>query len=586
MNKWFVRNKDIDYNKVSKDLGISPIVSKILINREISSKDSINMFLLGGLENLHSPDSMNDIEKAGNIIKTNISQSKNIRIVGDYDVDGVMSVYVLFTSLLKLGAHVDYVVPDRVQDGYGINSDIVNKAKKDNIDLIITCDNGISAFDAVERANELNIEIIITDHHDLSYILEDDKKTYIVPEAMAVINPKNPKCNYPFKKLCGAGVAYKLIEYVYSLYGIEKEELYPLLEYVALATVCDVVDLIDENRIMVKHGLKLINNTNNIGLRALIEVSAIKNDIGTYHLGFIIGPTINASGRLETALLAIDLLLSEDKKKATEIAENLRELNEERKSITNIGIENIKSQIKDTELNKDKVLIVFEPNIHESVAGIIAGRIKEMYNKPTIVLTKSLTGVKGSARSIEEYNIFEELNACKELLIGFGGHPMAAGLSLDIADIDKLRIKLNAITDLSEEDFYKKIYIDMVLPIESLNDSLMKDLNLLEPFGKGNSKPLFGDKHLKIKKLFKYGAKENVLKFNLYDNKGTYIDGLIFNDTISFEDAIVSKYGKETLDKLYRGQENNVSLDIIYYPSYNDYNGKRTIQITIESFRI
>ena len=367
---------------------------------------------------------------------------------------------------------------------------------------------------------------------------------------------------------------------------MDKNELYTLLEYVAIATVCDVVDLIDENRIIVKHGLKLINSTKNIGLKALIDVSSIKNEIGIYHIGFIIGPTINASGRLESALLALDLLLCKSKIESYEKAENLRKLNEDRKSITNIGIEDVKKQIEEKGLKNDKVLVVFVPNIHESVAGIIAGRIKDMYNKPTIVLTKSKYGVKGSARSIDEYNIFEELNECKDLLTEFGGHPMAAGLSLNLDDIENLRTKLNKQTTLTEDDFHKKIYIDLVLPLSFLSDSVMEDLNLLEPFGKGNSKPLFGDKGLSIKKLYKYGAEGNVLKFNLYDNKSTYIDGLIFNNTLSFEESIISKYGNEELQKLYRGENNNISLDIIYYPSYNHYNGKTSIQITIESYRV
>lgn len=586
MEKWFVKNKDIDYKKISKDVGISQIVSKILVNRDVFLRKDIEMFLKGDLGNLHSAHLMIDIDKAGQIIKDHISENKKIRIVGDYDVDGVMSVYVLYTSLLKLGANVDYRVPDRVKDGYGINESIVKQAKEDGIDLIITCDNGISAFDAINLSKELGIKMIITDHHDLSYRIENDKKVYIIPEADAVINPKSPKCNYPFDRLCGAGVAYKLIDYLYQLYNIDKKDLYKLLEYVAIATVCDVMDLIDENRIIVKHGLKLINETDNIGLKALIEVSGIKNDIATYHMGFIIGPTINASGRLESALLAIDLLLCKDKTLAYEMAENLRSINEDRKAITNTGIENVKDQIEETSLKEDKVLVIFEPEIHESVAGIIAGRIKEMYHKPTIVLTKSLDGAKGSGRSIEEYNIFEELNKCKEILRGFGGHPMAAGLSLDIDNIEGLRIKLNAITSLTEEDLFKKIHIDLVLPISFLNDKLMNDLNLLEPFGKGNSKPLFGDKGLKIKKLYKYGAKGNVLKFNLYDNKDKLIDALIFNDTSKFEQEVIERYGNEELQKLYNGKDNSIILDIIYYPSYNDYNGKRSIQITIESYRL
>lgn len=586
MEKWFVRNKNIDYNEVSKELGISKVISKILVNRDIYLKESIDMFLNGDLDALHTPDSLLDIDIAGKIIEEHISKNKKIRVVGDYDVDGVMSVYILYTSLGAIGANIDYMVPDRVKDGYAINEDIVNNAHEDGIDLIITCDNGISAFDAVNLAKKLGIKTIITDHHDLSYKLEEDKKIYLIPDADAVVNPKNPECSYPFNKLCGAGIAYKLIEYVYELYNKDKNTLYPLLEYVSIATVCDVVDLVDENRIIVKYGLKLVNHTSNIGLKALIEACGIEKDLGVYHLGFIIGPTINASGRLESALKALELLTSKDKAVATQIAEELRALNEERKAITNLGIENVKTQIKDTSLKNDKILVVYEPNIHESVAGIVAGRIKDMYNKPTIVLTESTDSVKGSGRSIEEYNIFEGLNAYRDLLLRFGGHPMAAGLSLDYDNIDKLRKSLNLSTNLNEEDLYRKVYIDMVLPIKFLNDNLMEDLNLLQPFGKGNSKPLFGDKEVKIKKLYKYGEKGNVLKFNLYDGKGVFIDGVAFNHTENFEEAIISKYGHEELEKLYRGKENNILLDIIYYPAYNEYMGRKSIQVTIESYRV
>lgn len=583
MEKWFVRNKNIDYKKIAKKYGISEVISKILINRNIYLEESIDTFLYGGLDSLHSPSTMYGIKNASNIIKESIGKGEKIRIVGDYDVDGVMSIYILYTSLVGLGANIDFVIPDRIKDGYGINERIVERAKEDGVELLITCDNGISAFEPVELANDLGIKVIITDHHDLTYRLEEDEKVYVTPEADAVINPKNPKCNYPFELLCGAGVAYKLVEYIFSE---EKEEIYPLLEYVAIATVCDVVDLVDENRIMVKHGLKLINNTKNIGVKSLIEVLGIEKELGIYHLGFIIGPIINASGRLESALVALELLLTEDKSKAMKIAKDLKALNEERKNLTGKGFEDIVSQIEEEGLNQNKILVVYDENIHESVAGIIAGRIKDSYNKPTIVLTKSSDGVKGSGRSIKEYNIFEELNKSRDLLSNFGGHPMAAGLSLKEKNILPLRERLNNITTLTEEDIYKKIYIDLALPISFLNDNFMDDLKSLEPFGKGNAKPLFGDKGLKIKKLFKFGKEGNVLKFNLYNGRRTYIDAVLFNDTSNFEEMLTEKYGERELQKLYKGVDNDICLDLIYYPKYNEYRGRKTIQIIIESYRI
>lgn len=583
MEKWFVRNKNIDYKKIAKKYGISEVISKILINRNIYLEESIDTFLYGGLDSLHSPSTMYGIKNASNIIKESIGKGEKIRIVGDYDVDGVMSIYILYTSLVGLGANIDFVIPDRKKDGYGINERIVERANEDGVELLITCDNGISAFEPVELANDLGIKVIITDHHDLTYRIEEDEKVYVTPEADAVINPKNPKCNYPFELLCGAGVAYKLVEYIFSE---EKEEIYPLLEYVAIATVCDVVDLVDENRIMVKHGLKLINSTKNIGLKSLIEVLEIEKELGIYHLGFIIGPIINASGRLESALIALELLLTEDKSKAMKIAKDLKALNEERKNLTGKGFEDIVSQIEEEGLNQNKILVVYDEDIHESVAGIIAGRIKDSYNKPTIVLTKSSDGVKGSGRSIKEYNIFEELNKSRDLLSNFGGHPMAAGLSLKEKNILPLRERLNNITTLTEEDIYKKIYIDLALPIAFLNDSFMDDLKKLEPFGKGNAKPLFGDKKLKIKKLFKFGKEGNVLKFNLYNGRRTYIDAVLFNDTSNFEEMLTEKYGGRELQKLYKGVDNDICLDLIYYPKYNEYRGRKTIQIIIESYRI
>ncbi|MBC8590418.1 single-stranded-DNA-specific exonuclease RecJ [Lachnospiraceae bacterium NSJ-29] len=586
LEKWFVRNKKIDYHKISRELGISKIIAKILVNREIYEKESINRFLVTDISKLYSPILMRDLDKGANLIKDKINNKKKIRIVGDYDVDGVMSVYILYTSLLRLGALVDYVIPDRISDGYGINPQIVKDAKNQGIDTIITCDNGIAAIDAIALAKDLGLNIIVTDHHEPVFIEENNIKKNLFPMADAIINPKHPHCNYPFKGLCGAAVAYKLIEHLYTLFNIDKKEAYKLLEYVSIATICDVVDLIDENRIIVKYGLKLINSTENIGLKALIKESGIKNEIGVYHIGFIIGPTINASGRLESAYHALNLLLSQNEDETMNIAKELRVLNEQRKAITEEGVERVKNKIENSFIKNDKVLLVYDPQTHESVAGIIAGRIKDIYNKPTIVLTRGQKGVKGSGRSIEEYNIFEELTKCKDILDKFGGHHMAAGLSLNEDSIDTLRCCLNKNTSLTEEDIIPKIYIDMALPIDYINYKLIEDLDELEPFGKGNTKPLFGDKGLTIKKAFKLGANKNVLKLILESKEGTTLDAILFNDIDSFEENIVSKYGKEKLEKLYLDNNNNILLDIIYYPSINEYMGRRTLQIIIQNYRV
>lgn len=585
MKKWFVRNKNIDYSKIAKDLNISEIVSKILVNRDIFEYSQISRFLEPNIDKLYSPDLMFDLAKGAKIIEEVIDSNKKIRIVGDFDVDGVMSVYILYKSLKSLGAKVDYKIPDRVQDGYGINDDIVYEAKKDGIELIITCDNGIAALNQIELAKKLGMKIIVTDHHELPYIEEENVRKLILPEADAVIDPKNPNCNYPFKYLCGAAVAYKLVYYLYTLYS-RGDECLKYLEFVSIATICDVVSLVDENRIIVKYGLNLINSTENVGLKALIEVAEIKLPISSYHLGFIIGPTINASGRLESAYKALELFLCEDMAEALNIAKYLREVNDERKLLTKIGYESVVMQIENSTIKDDKILIVYEPDIHESVAGIIAGRVKETYNKPTIVLTDGQEGVKGSARSIEEYNIFEELSKCKDLLGRFGGHPMAAGLSLDRENIDILSERMNNLSLLTEDDFIKKIYIDMALPIDHISYKLIEDLNSLEPFGMGNTKPIFGDKGLKIKRMFKFGNNKSVIKLILESNRGTILDGIIFSDDGSFDESIIKRYGEDELERVIKGMDNNISLDIIYYPSINEYMGKTSIQIIIQGYRI
>ncbi len=586
MEKWFIRNKNINYSKIAKDLNINEIISKILVNRDIYDYDQINRFLYPDIDKLYPPSLMFDLVKGAKIIEEAIDNNEKIRIVGDFDVDGVTSVYILYSSLKDLGAKVDYRIPDRIQDGYGINDDIVKEAKENDIKLIITCDNGIAAIDQIKLAKELDMNIIITDHHDLPYFEEEGVKKYILPEADAVINPKNPNCNYPFKSLCGAGVAYKLICYLYSLYNRDKEAL-KYIEFVAIATVCDVVDLVDENRIIVKYGLDLINNSENIGLKALIDVTEAKLPISTYHLGFILGPTLNASGRLESAYKALELFLCKDMNEAVDIAKYLKGINDERKALTIAGYENCLQQIEESNLNNCKLVLVYDPDIHESVAGIIAGRIKEAYNKPVIVLTNGQDGIKGSARSIEGYNIFEELSKCKDLLGRFGGHPMAAGLSLDKDNIGPLRDRLNSLSELTEDDFIKKIYIDTPLPIEYINYKLIEDISKLEPFGMGNPKPLFGDKGLKIRKMFKLGKNSNVIKLILESKNGHALDGMMFYDDGSFENGIINKYGEDELRKVLSGNNNNnISLDIVYYPSINEYMGKTSVQVIIQGYRL
>lgn len=576
MEKWFIKNKKGDIKGISERFGINSIVAKLLINRDISNEESIDIFLNPDIDRLHSPVLLKDIIRASNLINDDCRNNRRIRIVGDYDVDGIMSIYILYKGLKRVGLNVDYTVPDRISDGYGINNRIVDEAIEDGIDTIITCDNGISANDTISYAKEKGLKLIITDHHEVPEIL---------PEADAIINPKQKDCKYPFKNICGALVAYKLIDFLYMTNGMENNEIHDLMQYAALATICDVMDIVDENRIIVKKGLEALNTTNDIGLKALIEASGLKDKtIGVYHIGFIIGPCLNATGRLDSALSALDLLLSDDSTRAKEIATSLVELNARRKTMTEDGVNKAKAYI-DAKHANDKILLVYEPSIHESIAGIVAGRIKEYYNKPTIVLTDGEYMVKGSARSIEEYNIFEEISKTKDLLEAFGGHPMAAGMSLQKENVDKLRRNLNSNCRLSEDDLIPKVYLDMQLPLNYVNFNLLEEIKCLEPYGKGNSKPLFGEKNLRIKQARILGVNKNVLKLDLLSPTNISFDGIIFSNSQYFIEEIGNKYGKNELNKILKGLDNDIMVDILYYPDINEFNGRTTIQLIIENFR-
>lgn len=588
MERWMLKNIKFDTRKMAQELKCSEIVAKLLVNRGITVKDIAFKYINPTVEQLYEPRLMKDIEKGAALIKNAINNKLKVLVVGDYDVDGVISSYMLYTSLYKCGAIVDYHIPDRIREGYGINESIIRNAKENFVDVIITCDNGIAAIEQVKLAKELGITVIITDHHDIQFIENaDGTREYIIPSADAVINPKQLDCKYPFKYLCGAGVVLKFAQVLFDIMGIPETEAYDLLEYAAIATVCDVVDLTDENRIIVKNGLELINKTNNIGLKALFEETGIsKKEITVYSLGFVVGPSINASGRLEQAIWALKLLISKDLNEAKDLAKKLHELNKERQDITNEGVDIAVQIIDNSILKKDKVLIIYMPDIHESVAGIIAGRIRERYNVPTIILTKGNEGVKGSGRSIEEYNMFEELLKCKDLLGRFGGHPMAAGLSLDEENIDLLRSALNNNCMLTEQDILPKVSIDMHLPIDNLNMGLAEELKLLEPFGKGNPKPTFAEKKVRILKATVLGKNHNVLKLKLVSAKGKSIEGIYFGDIESFDNMISESYGNDELQSLYAGNRTYIEIDIVYNITINEYLGNKTLQVLICNFRL
>lgn len=585
--RWFIKNKRVDYKKMAHKYGITEFMSRLIVNRDILNDGMIKSYINPDFDKLHNPKSMKDLERAVDIICNKISSNKKIRIVGDYDVDGVISVYILYTALKLCKANVDYEIPDRIKDGYGINSNIIKQAKDEEVDTILTCDNGISAIEPIKYAKELGLTVIITDHHDIPFV-EDEitNREFVKSEADAVVNPKQQDCEYIFEKLCGAGVAFKLVEVLYEKIGIDKKECYKFMEFLAIATVCDVVDLVDENRIFVKKGLEFINKTTNLGLQELIrECEMIDKNLSVYHLGFIIGPCINACGRLDSAKRGLDLLLSTDEEEANKLAKELVKLNEERKEMTMEGLEKAIEIIQKNNMINDKVFVVYIPDVHESLAGIIAGRIREKYNVPTLVITRSENGAKGSGRSIEEYNMFEELVKCKDILEHFGGHPMAAGFSLKEENIDEFRIKLNENSTLNEEDLLKKVTIDCVLPLDSINYEFINDLERLEPFGKANSKPLFAEKNINILKAKILGKNNNVLKLKIKTKSDNFLDGIYFGDVYEFEEVINEKYGKEELQKLYDGVYNDVKLDLVFYPSVNEYNGNTSIQIVIQNYR-
>ncbi|MDF2801262.1 MAG: recJ2 [Anaerocolumna sp.] len=583
--RWVLKNKKADFEALTSKYNISEVLARLITNRDILDENDIDLFLEPDLKYLHNPSLMKDLDKACEIIEGKILQGKKIRIVGDYDVDGVASTYILYHALSALHAQVDYEIPDRIKDGYGINLNIIEAAAADGIDTIITCDNGISATTQVKKGKELGMTVIITDHHDIPYVMEEEQKIYVLPEGDAVVNMKQMDCNYPFESLCGAGVAFKLIQVIFEKFNKPEYEALAYLEIAAIATICDVMDLKNENRVIVRKGIEMLKNTSNLGLRALFEVNNIPlNNIAAYHLGFIIGPCLNASGRLQTAKIGLKLLLSNSREEATKLARELKGLNDTRKDMTVKGLEQAIELVESTKLKEDKILVVYLKDCHESLAGIIAGRLKERYNKPAIVLTDSENGIKGSARSIEACNIYEELTGCKTYLLKFGGHPMAAGMSLETINLEDFRRSLNEHTNLTTEDLIPKISIDILLPFGYLNEELVIELKRMEPFGKGNPKPLFGEKNLLVNKAIILGKNANVLKLTLTNTYGRTIDCMYFGDTNEFISGISETYGEEESNKIFQNRENKVRLSITYYPDINEYNGKRTLQAVIQNY--
>lgn len=566
---WRVYAKRADFKGIAGRYGIDQVIARIIRNRDICGDAAIDMYLNGDINDMHNPESMKDAVLSVDIITQKIKDKCKIRIIGDYDIDGICSIYILYKGLMAAGADVDYVVPHRINDGYGINEHLIDNAINEGIDTIITCDNGIAAYNQVKYAKENGLTVIVTDHHDVPFDEVNGVKEYRVPPADAVVNPKQEDCQYPFKLLCGAGVAYKLISLIYERLRLNTKDMEEYREFMAIATVGDIVDLIDENRVVVKYGLKHIAHTVNTGLKALVEECGVDiNNISSYHIGFVIGPCLNASGRLDTARKAIELMLCKNMEEAHNMARELITLNTERKQMTEDETAKAIELVEKNDMLKDRVLVIYLPDCHESIAGIIAGRIKERYYRPTFVITNAEEGAKGSGRSIEGYNMYEEINKCKNVLTKYGGHPMAAGLSLETADIDVFRKMLNDNATLDDSDLIPKTWIDVPMPVGYASMGLVGQLKLLEPFGKGNEKPVFADRDLYVKTASIIGKNRNVLKMQLETKEGYIVQAVQFG--ISDKDP-VPKAGSRIL--------------IVYYPDINVYNGVSSLQIIIKEWK-
>lgn len=569
MEKWVLTAKRADFAGIGHKFGIDQVTARLIRNRDVIQEEDIRKYLYGNLEDLPSPWLLKDMEKAVGILEGKIREGAKIRIIGDYDIDGVTSTFILLKGLTRVGAKVDTYIPDRVADGYGIREHLIHKAAQDGIDTIVTCDNGIAAAKEIESAKEKGMTVVITDHHEIPYRDTEKGREYILPPADAVINPRQPDCPYPNKKLCGAVVAFKMISALYDRMGIPEKELEDYLELAAIATVGDVMDLQGENRILVKEGLKRLPHTRNKGLRALIEANGLEGGkISAYHVGFVLGPCINASGRLDTASRSLALLKTESMDEAAKLAGDLTALNESRKALTEKGKNEAIELVEITALKEDRVLVIFLPDCHESLAGIIAGRIREKYNKPAFVLTRGETCVKGSGRSIEGYSMYEELVKCADLMVQFGGHPMAAGLSLEEKNVDVLRRRLNENCTLTEEDLRPKVVIDVPMPVSYITKKLIGEISLLEPFGKGNTKPLFAQKNLRVLECRVFGKNRNVAKFRLMDESGAGIDGVYFGEAEEFASYV-------------RGKER---ISVTYYPEINRYMGRESIQAVVQNY--
>lgn len=588
MAKWMVSAKKADFAKIAEMFHIDPVIARIMRNRDIETMEQIDQFLHGTPDDMHSPHLLKDVDKAARILQKQIDSGKRIRVIGDYDIDGVCAAYILVTGLELSGARADVVIPHRIQDGYGLNDDMITKAKEDGIETILTCDNGIAAKDQIAYAKTLGMTVVVTDHHEVPYeIAQDGVRTECPPPADAVVDPKQNACGYPFDGICGAVVAYKLIQVLFELIPVDQggTKLQELLAFAAFATVGDVMALTDENRIIVREGLKLIAKSANAGMQALITVNGLQNKpLSAYHIGFVLGPCLNATGRLDTAYRALRMFRTDDQAEAVTIAGELKELNDSRKNMTLLGVRQAVQMIEESSLRDDKVLVVYLSECHESLAGIIAGRLRERYYKPAFVLTKAEEGVKGSGRSIEAYHMYDKMSECKELYTKYGGHKMAAGVSMPEENVESFRAYLNAHCDLTEEDLEEKIHIDVPMPMSYVTADFVRQLSVLEPFGNGNPKPVFAQRNVKLIKGRILGKNSNVGKYTVEDEQGGRYEMMYFGNMETWHTFLTEGFGQEAYDRLYRGDGGDICIHVIYYPDLNVYQGRESLQMIMQDY--
>lgn len=581
-----VINKGADFKGIGNKFHIDPVTARIIRNREVIGDEEIHSFLAGTLQELPDVHLMQDLDLLVELLDQKINEKAKIRIIGDYDIDGVMSSYILYRALTKCGAQVDVAIPNRITDGYGLNRNLITEALECGVDTILTCDNGITAIEEIAYAKEAGMTVLVTDHHEIPFKDVDGERIYMRSEADAIVNPHQKTCAFPYKNLCGAGVAWAVIVALYEKNNIEQKEAEELLEFVAFATVGDIMSLTGLNRILVREGLKRIHHTTNIGMRALISrCGLLPEQIDTYHFGFVLGPCINAAGRLDTARRALRLFISESPEEAAEVADELVILNEERKEMTRQGVEEAKQLVEEGGYENDPVLILYLPNVHESIAGIIAGRIREYYYRPTFILTKGEDGVKGSGRSTEEYSMYEQMCKCSNLLTKFGGHPMAAGLSLPEENVEAFRKQMNENCPFRAEEMVQTIHIDVPMPVDYVTNALVEEFSILAPFGKDNPKPVFADRNLKISRMWIVGKNQNVLRMTLISKQGRPLSAIYFGDIEAMQTYLMEQYGTQEVDKAFHGRENNMQISIVYSPKLNTYKDSETLQFEIQYYR-